>query len=63
MTDIETQIEARKQLLFFAQRAKNSGFSMIEFEEHPEIIDFCLKNGLNTSILTHVTWYVWKPLR
>ena len=63
MTDLDRQIEARKMLIDAAQRAKNAGFSMIEFEESPKAIDFCLQNGVNPSILAHISWYVWKPLR
>lgn len=62
-SDLAQQIQARKKLLWVAERAKNGGISMSEFEEDPQAIEFCVKNGLNPSILTHISWFVWKAMR
>ena len=56
------QAKARRQLVASASRAHQGGFSMLDWMEHQEVLNYCKQNKLDPKILEHIAYWVWKGL-
>lgn len=59
----EDQATGRYRLVISAKMAKLDGFSMQEWLDNEDVLDCCDSYNLDRSILEHICYWVWKPLK
>lgn len=56
------QAKARRNLVASATSARYNGFSMLEWMENEEVLNYCKDNELDPKILEHIVQWVWKGI-
>lgn len=62
-SNVDEQIAGRKWLLRSAALAKHNRLSMAEWMEMESVLNCCKQAQIPESMLEHVAYWVWKPIK
>ena len=58
----ERQAVARARLVGWAHNDHGQGYSMLEWLENKEVLNYVYDYELDPKLLEHIAYWVWKPL-